>query len=109
MPNEPLAQPTFKPIKQFRPLRLLERLHPARRHVVLNCVMATSKLPRDPLQPPPARPQPQHLRHIVRHDGRQAYPRTDINVAQQHRKIEEMTDEELAARIAELEEEAAVY
>src|SRR4051812_43847788 len=28
--------------------------------------MATSKLPRDPLQPPPARPQPQHLRHIVR-------------------------------------------
>src|SRR3954453_16967072 len=28
--------------------------------------MATSKLPRDPLQPPPARPQPQHLRHVVR-------------------------------------------
>src|SRR3954470_23260635 len=28
--------------------------------------MAASKLPRDPLQPPPARPQPQHLRHVVR-------------------------------------------
>ncbi|BCH21701.1 hypothetical protein MesoLjLb_14860 [Mesorhizobium sp. L-8-3] len=28
--------------------------------------MAAAKLPRDPLHTPPARPQAQHLRHIVR-------------------------------------------
>src|ERR1700750_1727043 len=35
--------------------------------------------------------------------------RTDISVAHQNRNIEEMTDEELAARIAELEDEASVH
>jgi hypothetical protein len=33
--------------------------------------------------------------------------RSDVAIAQQHRKIEELNDEELAARIAELEEERA--
>lgn len=35
--------------------------------------------------------------------------RSDISVAQQHRQPEELNDEELAARIAELEEERAVH
>src|SRR5436305_15307274 len=66
MPNEPLAQPTFKAIKPFRPLRRFERLHAARRNVVLHRVMAATQLPRNPLQTPPARPQAQHLRHVIR-------------------------------------------
>src|SRR5271169_1127446 len=66
MPNEPLAQPTFKAIEPFRTLRRLERLHPARRHVILHRVMAAAQLPRNPLQTPPARPQAQHLRHVIR-------------------------------------------
>src|SRR5512139_3686095 len=66
MPNEPLAQPTFEAIEPFLPLRRLERLHPARRNVVLYSVMAAAQLPRNPLQTPPARPQAQHLRHVIR-------------------------------------------
>lgn len=66
MPNEPLAQPTFKAVEPLRPLRGLERLHPARRHVVLHRVMTAAQLPRNPLQTPPTRPQAQHLRHVLR-------------------------------------------
>ncbi|WP_247531125.1 hypothetical protein, partial [Bradyrhizobium sp. 162] len=39
MPNEPLAQPTLKAVETLRPLRRLEWLHPARRHVVLRTVI----------------------------------------------------------------------
>jgi hypothetical protein len=35
--------------------------------------------------------------------------RSDISIAQQHRPSEELSDEELAARIAELEEECALH
>src|SRR4029079_17891098 len=63
---EPLAQPTLEAIQQFRAIRRLERLHPARRHIDLHRVMAAAKMPRDPPQTPPARLQAQHLRHIVR-------------------------------------------
>jgi hypothetical protein len=35
--------------------------------------------------------------------------RSDISIAQQHRPPEELSDEELAARVAELEEECAVH
>src|SRR5262249_46728367 len=66
MPNEPLAQPTLKAVETLRPLRRLERLHPAGRHVVLHRVMAAAQLPRNPLQTPSARPQAQHLRHVIR-------------------------------------------
>ena len=41
-------------------------------------------------------------------DGR-PLQRSDISIAQQHRRSEELSDEELAARIAELEAESAVY
>jgi hypothetical protein len=41
-------------------------------------------------------------------DGR-PIQRSDIHIAQQHRPSEELSDEELAARIAELEEECAVH
>src|SRR6185437_5802691 len=61
MPNEPLAQPTLKAVETLRPLRRLERLHPAGRHVALHRVMAAAQLSRNPLQTPPARPQAQHL------------------------------------------------
>jgi len=41
-------------------------------------------------------------------DGR-PIQRSDIHIAQQHRPSEELSDEELAARIAELEEECALH
>ncbi|SCB55967.1 hypothetical protein GA0061098_10635 [Bradyrhizobium shewense] len=64
--DEPLAQPTVKAVETLRPLRRLERLHPARRHVAFHRGMAAAQLPRNPLQTPPARPQAQHLGHVMR-------------------------------------------
>ena len=45
------------------------------------------------------------------HDTMDAKPiqRSDISIGQQHRPSEELSDEELAARIAELEAEGAVH
>ena len=65
MPHEPLAQPVLVPVKLLRALRHLERLHATSRQIGLHRVMAAAQLPRNPLQPPAARLQPQHLRHVV--------------------------------------------